>query len=298
MDMTSTAGEGPVRSCIAVPVGAEQGRPLAVLYVVSDEIAAFSEQDQHLLRIASRLIENALNTYQAHRREGENLRRLLRTPKMVNTFFKDFLTENDFMYDMEKMLLTINEEKMGEGGVLMQGQGGNDGTHDEQEILSFIGLDLDDQQSLASKYGDHIMQQLSKAIGKRIENLIVSLITLSANCRVYYMYNGRFYLVLREIPLTITQEKAEVLRRNISGNILLENTSLIVPDITVRLGVTSYKRTKLKELLQRYGSVVDVCARLSQDLDTVLKMGMDEGGNIVISWEPKTKAFMRLDSIK
>jgi len=179
----------------------------------------------------------------------------------------------------------------------------SEGLADGDEVLSFIALDLDDQQHLASKYGDQIMRQLIKALGLHIQKLILSLITLSANCQLYYMHGGRFYLVLREFSLEKAREKAESLRRNIDGNISLElsersNSLLIVPDITMHLGVTSYKHAKLKELLQRYGSVIDVCAKINQELDMVLKMGMDAGGNKVMSWDPKMKGFIRLDSIE
>lgn len=300
---SAIAIEGPVRSCIAIPVGGEAGRPLAVLHVVSDESAAFPERDQQLLRIASRLIEDVLITYQAHRKEAENFKDLMGFPAVVDGLFRDFLSENNFMYDMARTIMEMDKNTLDDKIRMSSDRENNDVLIDDENILSFIALDLDDQQHLASKYGNQIMRQLSKALGLQIQKLILSLITLSAKSRLYYMRGGRFYLILQGFSLEKAREKAETLRRNIEGNISLElsarsNSLLIVPGITMHLGVTSYKYTKLKELLQRYGSMTDVCAKISQELDTVLKMGMDAGGNVVISWDPKTKGFISLGSVE
>ena len=55
--------EGPIRSIVAVPVGGEDGLPIAVLYVASRLEEAFSDNDQRVLRILGRMVEELLITY-------------------------------------------------------------------------------------------------------------------------------------------------------------------------------------------------------------------------------------------
>src|SRR5207302_6780291 len=61
--------EGLIHSVIAIPVAGEETMSTAVIYVVSDEANAFSEDDQRVLRIISRMVEELLLTYRA-RQQG------------------------------------------------------------------------------------------------------------------------------------------------------------------------------------------------------------------------------------
>lgn len=61
-----------------------------------------------------------------------------------------------------------------------------------------------------------------------------------------------------------------------------------LPNVTVRLGVSSYKYRKLKEVLRRYpaeATIAETRAVLMQNLDLQLDIGQREGGNIIISWD-------------
>jgi hypothetical protein len=63
---------------------------------------------------------------------------------------------------------------------------------------------------------------------------------------------------------------------------------LVLPDVTVRLGVASYKYSKLKEVLGRYSAEIAIAetrAVIMQNLDLSLEIGQREGGNIIISWD-------------
>ena len=93
--------EGPIHSAIAIPVGSEEGQPLAILYVVSDEVAAFSTDDQRVLRMIGRIVEELLMTYHARHRITQNLSKLIITPAIVDPLFKDFFSENEFVEDVE-----------------------------------------------------------------------------------------------------------------------------------------------------------------------------------------------------
>jgi hypothetical protein len=165
-----------------------------------------------------------------------------------------------------------------------------------EEVISFIAIDIDNPEILASQYGDQIMRHLNRTLGLRIQEMIAPLTTKSSSYQLYYMYASRFYLFLRGISLKKACEKAEQFRVSLSGNISLKQSEvadsvLILPDITVHLAVTSYSREKCAEFLQEYSSEAEISAMISQTLDTELKLGVEEGGNVVIAWDPKIARF-------
>ncbi|GHO94483.1 hypothetical protein KSF_045310 [Reticulibacter mediterranei] len=287
--------EGNIKSNIAVPIGAESGQPVGVLYVASDELHAFPKDDQQFLRVIGRFVENMLNTYNSRLQVTQDLRSLMRTPEVVDIFFNEFLSENSFMSDLESLLLNLHSSFE---GIAEKVDSFSDGQKpaESHDVVSFIGLDVDDQEGIASRYGDQIMRHLSKAIGLRIQEYIVSLVTRSANCQLYYMYANRFYLILRGISLEKACEIAGKLQRSLSGNISLKRSEvadsvLIIPDITVHLAVSSYKREKLRQLLEESSSVVDISTKISQQLDSVLKQGLDEGGKVIKAYDKALHAF-------
>jgi len=108
------------------------------------------------------------------------------------------------------------------------------------------------------------------------------------------------------VPLDEAQIKAEQLRQALKGSyriygrrissersILPENMLELI-DVTVRVGVTSYSYAKLRELLQRQLaiiSVVKVRELITKELEEALNVGLREGGNVVISWDPGSWGF-------
>ena len=69
---------------------------------------------------------------------------------------------------------------------------------------------------------------------------------------------------------------------------MLPEGLLEIPNVTARLGVSSYKLVKLKEILQRYPeetAVTNVRSLIMQSLDLILEIGQREGGNCIISWD-------------
>ncbi len=291
--------EGDIKSNIAVPVGAENGQPVGVLYVASDELHAFSKEDQQFLRVIGRFIENMLNTYSSRLQVTQDLRSLMRTPEVVDIFFAEFLSENSFMRDLEALLANIQVLlESDENGVGVERENLSDGQRAavSHDVVSFIGLDVDDQESIASRYGDQIMRHLSKTIGLRIQDNVVSLVTRYASCQMYYMYASRFYLILRGFSLEEAGEVAEKLKRSLTGNISLKRSEvadsvLILPDITVHLAVSSYRGKKLRQMLDEASSVVDVSTKISQQLDSALQQGLDKGGDVIIAYKPAQKTW-------
>jgi hypothetical protein len=101
---------------------------------------------------------------------------------------------------------------------------------------------------------------------------------------------------LRGFSLEKAREVARKLQRSLSGSISLRRSEisdsvLIVPDITVHLAVSSYRGEKLRQMLEEASSVVDISTKISQQLDSALKLGLDEGGNVIITYDPAYHAF-------
>lgn len=285
--------EGPIHSIVAVPVGGEDGLPIAVLYVASRLEEAFSDNDQQVLRILGRIVEELLITYRTRQRVTNNLRILINNPHMVDRLFDDFFSENRFMSDTEELLINIDRDSKKEGNQL------ND------EVISFIAIDIDNQSTIAIKYGDQIMRDLNKAVGLRIQELLPAIFSNYVDCKLYRIYADRYYLLLKNISIDQARKKAEQLRQNLSGPISIEqppyrDSTLVLPDITVHLGVTSYTYTKLADFLRRpqYPSVADISAMMAHTLDLSLKMGIDEGGDVVISWDKDIRGFVRSSPLR
>ncbi|HYT44587.1 MAG TPA: hypothetical protein VEP90_19815, partial [Methylomirabilota bacterium] len=131
--------------------------------------------------------------------------------------------------------------------------------------------------------------------------------------QLYHIYADRFYVLLKGMPLEPAQEKArsliEQLRRpyrvdalRVSLDQPVRTASLLVlNDITARLGVLSFTFTKLADLLERYStgsSVIEVREIITLQLENSLEKGKDEGGNVVITWNPQIRGFERLPTQK
>ena len=285
--------EGPIRSIVAVPVGGEDGLPIAVLYVASRLEEAFSDNDQQVLRILGRIVEELLIIYRTRLRVTNNLRILINNPHIVDRLFDGFFSENRFMSDVEELLINIERDSKKEGNQL------ND------EVISFIAIDIDNQSTIAIKYGDQIMRDLNKAVGLRIQELLPAIFSNYVDCKLYRIYADRYYLLLKNISIDQARKKAEQLRQNLSGPISIEqpphrDSTLVLADITAHLGVTSYTYTKLADFLRRpqYPSVADISAMMAHTLDLSLKMGLDEGGDVVISWDKDIRGFVRSSPLR
>lgn len=306
--------EGPIRSAIAVPIGGENGMPVAILYIVSDEPDAFSDRDQRVLRMLGRMIEELLITYHTRRQVTQKLMNMVKNPSIIDRLFSDFLSENEFIQNVEALLISINtllkerEElphKEGESLITFDTQSG---TEEPLEEISFIAIDIDNQDTLANKYGDQLVRNLSWVVGLRIQKQIGALFKKHTDCELYHIFAGRFYLLLRNTQLERARWKAEQFRQALVGpyQIYALRTSTEQPTppasmlelsvVTVRLGVTSYTYKKLESILQRYPietAVADVRAKIMEALDEALEKGKNEGGNVVIAWNREIRGFVR-----
>ncbi len=288
--------EGEARSSIAVPVGAETGQALGVLYVTSYDTDAFSVGDQRVLRVIVKIVEELLSTYKLRQHLTERLTDILEDPGSVDPFFKTFPSENDFLFDVETLLAEIRAD------VGRKEHDPNSSDHkDLIKEISFIAIDIDSnvQETVANSFGEQTLHNLNKALGMRIRDLLPALFSNHLNCKLYHIYSGVYYLLLRGFSLEKTKNNAERLRKALEGSMAVKQSdlpggTLMLPEISVHLGVTWYSYAKLADFFdpsyQR--SIVDVRSTLYHSLDFVLKMGTDAKGNVVYAWDSVTSTYI------
>jgi hypothetical protein len=137
-------------------------------------------------------------------------------------------------------------------------------------------------------YGDRVVRNLSLELGKRIYSQLSLLFSESSEWRFYYIYGGRFYIILDGVPLDTACTKAWQLQVDLSGEYkvdALRVTSdqvtspydmLKLPGISIRLGVASYPYWKFTELLSRnpgMNPVASVIGLIMRYLDIALSEG-------------------------
>jgi DNA-binding transcriptional MerR regulator/GGDEF domain-containing protein len=287
--------EDSPRSAIAIPIAREDGLSIAVLYIASDEVEAFSEKDRRVLRLIGKMTEELLLTYNARQQvTGVDL---INTPDIVDAAFKNFYSENDFIRDLEELLLDVHLDE--------------ENKFPPEKVVSFIAIDIDNQSTVATKYGDRVARNLSKEVGDRIGSHL-KLFAKLANRRLYHVFADRYYMLIEDMSLEDARTNAEQIRlalkreylidqqRISDGRPKLPDSMLELSNVTVRLGVTSYKYKKLKEVLQRfsYSAVAEVGALITDSLNEVLSIGRQgqdgqEGGNVIISWDEALHGYTR-----
>ena len=277
--------EQSTRSAIAVPIVGEDGLSIAVFYVASDAAHAFSAEDQRLLRLIGKMVEELLLTYQARQQAARKLVELINTPDVVDLSFMNFYSENDFIQDLETLLEAIRRNDTRENS--------------SEKAVSFIAVDIDNQSALAAKFGDRIARNLSFEVGTRIEGYL-KLFGKLKNQRIYYTHAGRYYLLLDGMPLDDARNNAAQLKVTLNDNYRIgaqriadETTTLSegafeLPNVTVHLGITSYTYAKLHEILQRSANdtaIAETESLILGSLDEVLAIGQRKGGDVIISWD-------------
>lgn len=278
--------EQTTRSAIAIPIIREDGLSIASLYVAAETPEAFPVQDQRILRLIGIMVEELLLTYQARQQVTGRRTELLDQPEIVDPSFKGFLTENDFISDLEELLATF--------------QITNKGISTPEEALSFIAVDIDNQSTLATRYGDRVARNLSKEVGVRLRSHL-NLFEKLAKKQPYHVSADRYYLLLDGISLEETRKHAEQIRialrreylidaqRFSSARSKLPSTMLELSDVTARLGILSYKYKKVQEVLGRYvdaqSALAEYRSLIMDSLEAVLNLGRIEKGDRIISWD-------------
>lgn len=273
--------EGPIKSAIAVPIAGADGQSAAVLYAVSDEPNAFGEEDHVLLRIIERMAGELLLTDNARSLFTENLKEIIERPGVIDGFFKEFASENDFMTTLETLLSRVAHAST-----------------PFLDDLSFIAIDLDKHTLIGDTFGEWASRDLIRAVGQRIHGQMRVLTKKPEAIYVYRIFGDRFYLMLQDVSREKAIDLAEELRRSLKLPYQINasrssheqasptNTMLTLRHITARLGVTSYQFPTLKGMLERDPEVANVRAKMARALDEALDLGKGVGGDRVIAWDP------------
>lgn len=282
--IVSRKSEEPIRSALALPIEGE-GRSLGVLYIVSDEPAAFSEDDQRVLRVLGKMIGEVVLTYHARRLPPDLLRGIIENPQIVEQTLREYLSENDFIDQLEQLLARI---RAGEKPL---------------EYLSFIALDVDRHSHIVHTYGEWAAKRLIGEVGNEIQELFRVHSRKPGDLLLYRIYADRFYVLMNNFSLDATRPFAARLKRSLTHPYLIkaaqspqdERDAKITLDVTLRLGVTSYDLSRLESFLKLSSEpiVPTVRAFLTRALDQALLAGKNLGGNVIMTWDPKNSDFIR-----
>ena len=279
--------EGAMQSAIALPIKGRGDLPVGLLYLVSDEAKAFDIDYQRVLQMIALMLGELLDSLRALQQSEERLSDVIARPQVVNKTLGAFLSENDFVRDVEGILRAVLESDPS----TMDG------------VTSFISIDVDNLSKLTNKYGNQVLISLSKALGNRIEEQIGLLFDKQQGCKMYHIYADRFYLLLNGVSLETARENAENLRKALGGTYpvsILPGVSptptaqperiVEIDDMTVRLDVSSYQHTKFFKLLSKRPPetrIDDVIAgSVLKFLDVGLNIARQAGGNRIASHYP------------
>ncbi|GAC1646748.1 MAG: hypothetical protein NVS4B12_14020 [Ktedonobacteraceae bacterium] len=306
-------------SAIAVPIGSEEGIPSAVMYVVSGSTQGFSQADIRVLRLISKIVEELIKSYDARHLISKRLTDLIQQPEVVDPAFRNFYSENEFVYDVAAILGSI-EKRLTEKELRAKQDGYSLTTYYQQhpekiarEQISFLAVDIDNHSMLATKYGDRATHNLSREVGLKIQGQFRAIVRKDESGKVYHIYADRYYILMDDIDRDQALIDALRLCNVLKGSYLIDARSdsaeqptlpsgrLPITDVTVRVAMTSYKYAKLEEILRRYPSetaIAEIGAKISSTLDDVLRLGMDRGGDVVIAWDPEKSTFTSYKSEK
>lgn len=283
-----------VHSALAVPVVGEHGISMAALYIEANGANAFSQEDQRVLRMIGRMIEELLKTSQARNQMPGRRSNLIERPALVDPTFDEFAAESDFISEIDALLSRIQEQGLTEG--------------QRNEQISLISIDIDNQSSIAMKYGNRVARNLSQQVGLRIRGQMSVASRFHPN-QLFHISADKYYLLLEGVTLESAQQQARQLRDTLSGSYLILPTSatpsrpaqpinmLELPGVTVHIGVSSYLFSKLDELLWRYATdtaKIYVRTLIIAGIEEMLERGKNAGGNCVISWDRESWGYKPL----
>ncbi len=274
--------EAPIKSAIAMPIGGENGAPLGVLYVVSEQEEAFGKKYQQVLRFMGRIIAELLLLVQLRVQSEERLRDIIIYPRRVNQTLADYSSENKLIGAIEELLREI--------------QVTNDPNIEGQ--TAFISLDIDNLTDVVSEYDNYMSINLSKVLGDRIREQM-KLFSDESSYQIYHAYSDRFYIKLDNMPLQSARETAVKLQKDLRGNYRVplmpasvdksKRKDVLIENIKLRFGVLWYKHEKIFTILSRYSEetrIADVRSTILGFLDSSLNMGKQKGGDCIISYYP------------
>ncbi len=308
--------EQPLGSCIAVPIGGEEAKPLGVIYLASSQQDAFDEDDQRLLRLIARMVQSLLLTFQVRNKVGDQLKLIMEKPALADQAFDidGVFSETELIGCLERLLLDVwsRDDLRGQLTELLA----LDDIRDRREafrkyyytndVLTFYCFDVNNQTSLTQKYGEVMTRNLSQAVAIRARNMLKTLFP-SSDFLLCHAYEDRFYVFLGGIPLDEARAKAWALKKELDGvykvDALRFSTERLTPigmrvqdEITIRMGIECYPAIKSYELMQRLVNKLDpsdlraaVVSGIRKEFDDLLKLGPG-----VRSWDPVEWTWIEL----
>ncbi len=288
--------EKETRSAVAIPVGGQNGMAIASLYVASQQENAFSKEDLRSLRFIARMIEELLPTYSSRQSSTERLSTLLNSPKIVDRAFREFLSEEDFLDNLEKLLTNI----LYRDDIVPEKR--PDGSRITPDMVCFVEVDIDNQAALAMKYGNQVARNLSKEVGLRIRGHL-RLLSNPDYRKLYHVNADRYYMMFEGMSLDDARNFAETMRKLLSGSSgpyridarrvevgrpLSLEYMLELTDVTVRLGVQNLYYSKLKYDMVKSSLEYPIAEKrfaIMAGSEESLKRGQAAGGNCVVSWD-------------
>lgn len=292
LDDLSGSSEKATRSAIAMPILGEYGIPAAVLYIAAEQTEAFTRNDQRVLRVIGKMIEELLLTSLARRQTQVKQGNIITQPTVVDATFQDFGSETDFLSETELLLGEIGKKE----------------AEAFDGFLSIISFDIDNHSSIALKYGNRVARSLSQQAGERIKGQI-RISNRYASGKLFHISADRYYLLMR-ISLEEAHLLAKQLKEALQGDYLISpsyttpsrpaapTNMLKIADVTLHVGVNSYPFEHLRDLLKRYDaniSVRQVQTLLMAGVEAELELGRLEGGDCLITWDASIWGYKRLD---
>ncbi len=300
--------EQPLGSCIAIPIGGEEAKPLGVIYLASSQQDAFDEGDQRLLRIIARMAQELLLTFQTRFKVTEQLKSLIEKPALADQAFdiKGVCSETELIDRLERLLQVVwsRDDLKGPLSEILA----RDDIRDRRatiakyyytnDVVTFYCFDVNDQTSLTQKYGEVMTRNLSREVAIRARNKLKTLFS-SSDFLLCHAYGDRFYVFLGGIPLDEARDKVWAFKKELEGvykiDALRFSTEQPTPigmrvqdEITVRIGISCYPAIKSYELMHRLENKLDppdfqaaVAWGIRKEFDDLLKLGQG-----VWSWDP------------
>ena len=269
--------EQPLGSCIAVPIGGEEAKPLGVIYLASSQQDAFDEDDQRLLRIIARMAQELLMTFQARFKVTEQLKSIIEKPALADQAFdiKRVFSETELIDRLERLLQAVwlRDDLVGQHSEILA----LDDIRDRRaamrkyyytnDVLTFYCFDVNDQTSLTQKYGEVMTRNLSRAVAMRARNKLKTLFT-SSDLLLCRAYGDRFYVCLGGIPLDEAQAKVWELKKELDGIYKIDalrfsteeptpNERRVQDEIRIRVGISCYPAIKAYEFMRRIVNKLD-----------------------------------------
>jgi hypothetical protein len=239
-----------------------------------------------------KLISEQVMAYQMHSLLVDEFAEMVTHPGIVDDYFKEFRSDNQFIRHLEECLQQIQPGD----------NAGSPAGDDSQPFhdLTFIAVNLSlHNHKTDTRATETPLRSLTRELGKRIKRWVRG---KSGSIEVYYMHNECYYLLLKNIPLEQTARSAFDLQTRLNRYIKRHAQqhgfkSVQVAGLQLHLGVVGYTYDKLQELLTRISPGTSMRVRITNLLSDALSACKDLGENKIAVWQPQDEKFDYYDEL-